>query len=102
MDITNNNASLITLSRFFAYWVKAPNAQKIERLFLNGAVIWNTSDPDTPSDIPTEGNWANGADLIIPNATTRTLLVQFSNDLQPAGYEVHLVFDGSCQVVGVK
>jgi len=102
MDITNNNGSDITINRFFAYWIKSPNSQKIARLFLNGAVIWNTSDPNSPSDIPTEGNWANNADLTILNATTETLLIEFPNDLQPSGYEVHIVFDVPCQVIGNK
>ncbi len=100
MDITNNSGGPITIKRFFAYWVKQPNSQKIERLVLNGIVIWNTSDPDSPSDIPTESNWANGADLTILDATTETLLIQFPNNLQPTGYDVHLVFDIGCQVFG--
>lgn len=102
MDITNLTKSTITINRFFAYWVKSPTSQKIERLLLDGAVIWNTSDPDSPSDIPAEGNWVNGADLTIPDATTRNFLIQFPNDLQPTGYEVHIVFDIGCQVWGTK
>ena len=102
MDIFNSNKSTITINRFFAYWVKSPTSQKIERLFLNGAVIWNTSDPDSPSDIPTEGNWVNGADLSIPGTTTRNFLIQFPNNLQPTGYEVHIVFDIGCQVIGTQ
>ena len=102
MDITNNHGSDIAISQFFAYWVKSPTSQKIERLLLNGAVIWNTSDPDSPSDIPAEGNWVNGASLTIPNATTQNLLIQFPNDLQPTGYEVHILFDIICQVMGTK
>jgi hypothetical protein len=108
MDITNNNGSTITIKRFFAYWVKLPNSQKIDRLFLNSVMIWNTSDPDSPSDIPTEGNWITGADLTIPDATTRNFLIQFPNFLQPTGYEVHIVFDidgippDDCQVIGTQ
>jgi len=102
MDITNNSGATITLNRFFAYWVKLPNSQKINRLFLNGVVIWNTSDPDSPTDIPTESNWRSGADRTIPDATARTLLIRFPNNLQPTGYEAHLVFDIGCQVIGVK
>ena len=102
MDITNNNGATITINRFFAYWVELPPSQKIARLLLDSVVIWNTSDPDSPSDIPTEGNWVNGADLTVPNVTTRNLLIQFPNDLQPTGYEVHIVFDIGCQVIGIK
>ena len=107
MDITNTSGSSITLTRFFAYWVELPSAQKIDRLLLNGTVIWNTSDPDSPSDIPTEGNWVNGADLIIPDGTTRNFVIEFSDNLQPTGYEVHIVFDLplspiDCQVIGTQ
>ena len=104
MDITNSSGGglTITINRFFAYWVKLPNSQKIDKLFLNSVMIWNTSDPDSPSDIPTEGNWAAGADLTIPDATTRNFLIQFPNNLQTTGYEVHLVFDIGCQVIGTQ
>lgn len=101
IDIINSGPT-VTINRFFAYWVKTPTSQKIDRLFLNSAVIWNTSDPDSPSDIPTEGNWVNGADLTIPKATTRNFLIEFPNNLQPTGYEVHLVFDVGCQVIGTQ
>jgi len=102
MDITNNTTAPITVNRFFSYWVKLPNSQKIDKLFLNGALIWNTSDPDSPSDIPTEGNWVNTANLTIPASATETFLIQFSNPLQVTGYEVHISFDIGCQVFGLK
>lgn len=102
MDITNTSGLPITINRFFAYWVKSPTSQKIDRIFFNGVMVWNTSDPDSPSDIPTEGNWINGADLTIPDVTTRNLLIQFPNGLQPTGYEVHLVFNIGCQVIGTQ
>ncbi len=100
MDITNNSGSAITINRFFAYWVKSPNSQKIARLLLNGAVIWNTSDPTSPSDIPTESNWASGGNRTIPDPTPQTFLIQFQDNLQPTGYQVHIVFDIGCQVIG--
>ena len=102
MDITNSTKSPVTITRFFSYWVKAPNSQKIDKLFLNGAMIWNTSDPNSPSDIPTESNWANNANLTIPGLSTETFLIQFSNNLQSTGYEVHIEFDLGCQVIGNK
>ena len=102
MDITNKSGSTITINRFFAFWVKLQPSQKIERLIFNGVTVWNTSDPDSPSDIPTEGDWINGADLTLTNGNTRTLLMQFPNILEPTGYEVHLVFDIGCQVIGTK
>lgn len=103
MNITNNNGSTITITRFFAYWIKEPISQKIDRLFLNGPEIWNKSDPDSPSDFPAEGDWLGGADLTILDGTVGSFVIHFSNDLlQPTGYEVHIVFDIGCQVVGTK
>ena len=100
MDITNTSGVDVNINRFFAYWVEAPSSQKISRLFHNGVVVWNPSDPDSPTDIPTESNWSVGADLMIPNATTRTFLIEFGDNLQTTGYEVHIVFDFGCQVIG--
>jgi hypothetical protein len=102
VEITNNSGSTITINRFFAYWVQTPASQKVSQLLLNGVLIWNPSDPDSPTDIPTEGDWVNGADLTIPDATTSTLVVLFSDDLQATGYEVHVVFDSGCQVSGSR
>jgi len=101
-DITNNSGGTITISRFFAYWVKSPNSQKIIRLFLNGGRIWNTSDPFPPSDFPSESPFADGAILTIPDATTSPFLLRFQDDLQPTGYEVHVYFDIGCQISGTK
>jgi hypothetical protein len=103
MDITNNYAAPITINRLFAYWQKTPQSQKLDQIYLNGFSIWNTADPDSPSDIPTEGggNWpGNPADRTIPSTGTGNLVIQFLNDLQPGGYEVHIVFDIGCQVQG--
>ena len=102
MDIINNSGTQITITSFFAYWPDIPTAQKIDQLFIGGTMVWNRSDPDSPSDIPTEGNWVNGADLTIPDKNVKNLLIQFSNDLQPTGYEMHVVFDIGCQVISTR
>jgi hypothetical protein len=102
MDITNSGGSNVTINRFFAYWVKLPTSQKIDTLTLNGATIWDTSDVTSPSDIPTESGWKNGANLTIPNGATQTFVAQFQNNLQATGYEVHIYFDIGCQVIGNK
>lgn len=104
MDITNSSVNNITINRFFAHWVKTPTSQKLDRLLLDGNLIWNTSDTTPPSDIPTEGNWRRGAgsDRTILSGTTETFVVQFQNNLQPTGYEVHVTFNTGCQVIGTK
>lgn len=98
--ITNNNGTPITITRFFAYWVKSPNSQKLASLSLNGTPIWNPSDSNTPSDIPTEGDWINKSSLTISDATPQSFVVQFQDNLQGTGYKVYIVFDIGCQVVG--
>ena len=99
MDINNNSGGIITIDRFFAYWVKSSPSQKIDRLLLNGSPIWNTSDSTTPSDIPTEGNWIGSADRTIPAGAAMNFVVRFQDNLQTGGNEVHIVFDISCQVI---
>jgi hypothetical protein len=100
MDITNNGGTDIVLTRLFAYWLKTPTSQKLDKLFLNGLEIWNKSDPDSPSDIPAEGNFVGGADLTIPAGALRPFVIQFAENLQATGYEVHIVFNVPCQVIG--
>jgi len=102
MNITNNSGSPVTINRVFAYWEKTATSQKLDRLFLNGISIWNISDTDSPSDIPTEGKFQAGADLTIPNATSYNFVVHFQDDLIPTGYEVHVFFDSGCQVFSKK
>jgi hypothetical protein len=103
-DITNASGAQIDITRFFAYWVESPTSQKLDKLFLDSVEIWNRSDPDSPSDIPSagDGNWISAA-LTIPDATTGNFIVQFQDPLEPGNYEVHIVFNtviGSCQVSG--
>lgn len=102
MTITNNSGSPVTINRVFVYWEKTTTSQKLDRLLINGASIWNISDNDSPSDIPTEGNFQNGANLTIPNATPYNFVVHFQDDLIPTGYEVHVFFDSGCQVFSKK
>jgi hypothetical protein len=99
-DITNSSGVPITITRFFAYWVKTPNSQKLDKLFLDGIQVWNVSDVTSPSDIPTEGNWMGSANLTIPDATAQNFVAQFQENLQPTGYEIHIIFDIGCQVIG--
>jgi len=97
--ITNSHGAPITINRFFALWVKNTSSQKLANLTLNGNVVWNPSDTFPPSDVPTESNWVNGSNLTIPDATTQDLLIQFQDNLDTTGNEIHIVFDIGCQVV---
>jgi len=79
--------------------VKNTSSQKLANLTLNGNVVWNPSDNFPPSDVPTESNWVNGSILTIPDATAQDLLIQFQDNLDTTGNEIHIVFDIGCQVV---
>lgn len=101
MDITNTSGSDITIDSVFLYWEPTPASQKVQQLLLDGALIWNPSDPDSPTDIPAEGNWINGANRTILNGATSSLGILFSQDLQASGYELHVIFNSlNCQVSG--
>jgi hypothetical protein len=101
-DITNSSGGPVTITRFFAYWIKTPTSQKLDRLFLDGNPVWNISDVSPPSDIPAEGNWMGGANLTIPDLTAQNFRVQFQENLQPTGYQIHIIFDIGCQVIGTQ
>ena len=81
--------------------MKSPTSQKLDKLFLNTIEIWNKSDPDTPSDIPTEGNWISAALTIPGDGTPQNFVIEFQDPLEPGTYDVHIVFNTvSCQVSG--
>ena len=102
LDITNNSGATIFITRFFAYWDKTPPSQQLNKLFLNTVEIWNEADLDSPSDIPTEGNWSSIA-ISIDNGATGNLVIEFEEPLQPTGYEIHIFFFPiSCQVTGTQ
>jgi len=103
MDITNNNVTDMIITRLFAYWLKSSPSQKITKLLLNGVEIWDISDTDSPSDIPTEGDFKGAVGLrTILIGTTSNFVIQFQDPLQPTGYEAHIVFGTGCQVKGTK
>ena len=100
MDIINSNVTPITIEGFHADWVKIAPSQKLSKLFLGGAEIWNISDNTPPSDIPAEGNW-NSANRTIPgNGTVGILIVQFQDPLEPGNYQLQITFDIGCPVTG--
>lgn len=99
MNITSFHPGQVSIERVFTYWVKAPTSQKLDKLFLNGVAIWDISDPDSPSDIPSEGNW-NGANRLIPSINSANFIVQLQEPLAAGNYSVSIVFDISCQVLG--
>ena len=102
MDITNNSGATITIDSVHVVWAKVTPSQKLDKLLLDGNEIWNISDVTPPSDIPTEGNFVNGADHTILNAITRNFVIRFGDQLSlnPGDYQVDNTFDNGCQVSG--
>lgn len=100
MDITNNNVAPITIDSFHADWVKVSPSQKLSKLFLTGAEIWNIADNTPPSDIPTEGNWNSANRTILGNGAVDNLVVQFQEPLEPGNYQLLITFDNGCPVTG--
>jgi hypothetical protein len=101
MIISNNTGFPVTITRFFAYWPESSTTQKLTEISLDGTVIWNSSDPDSPSDIPSENPFVSGATRTVP-AGVATLNLQFQEPVAPNGYEVHVVFSTNCQVIATK
>jgi hypothetical protein len=100
MNITNSSGAPVTITRLYAIWEKSSPSQQLDRLFLDGVEIWNKSDPNSPSDIPDEGTFVGTADLTIADPLPHILTIQFLENVQPGTYDVHIVFDNSCQVIG--
>jgi hypothetical protein len=101
MTILNNSGMPITIERMFAHWVESPSSQKIDRLLLDGAIIWDIASPHSPSDIPGQNMWQANVDRTIV-ASSGDFVIDFQDPLQASGYEVHIVFDIGCQVVGTR
>jgi hypothetical protein len=99
-DITNGASGSILITRFFAQWVESiPPAQSLDQLSLQGVSIWDRSDPNSPSDIPSEGAWKIPLSNRVIPVGVRTFTIQFKNALEPGDYQVYLVFGGiNCQV----
>ena len=100
-DITNNTGGTI---RSAAFLPTGPSTDGSEDrpVAPNGAEVWNKSDPDSPTNIPAEGNWTKQRYPLYHKRGRGSLLIQFSNDLQPTGYEVHVIFEHGCQVIGTR
>jgi len=81
----------------YVNWIETPSSQRLDKILINSTLVWNVSDPNAPSDIPTEGNWLTDSPSISGGITNFSIL--FGDDLQTSGYEVRIVFNIGCQVV---
>jgi len=99
MDITNSGGPA-TITRFYAIWNKSSSSQLLAKLLLDGLEIWDRSDPNSPSDFPDEGNFIASANLTIADPLPHPFAIQFQENVEPGTYDVHIVFDNTCQVSG--
>jgi hypothetical protein len=101
MNITNNSVSDTSIDSIHIEWVEFPS-QNVTQITLAGSVLFFASDPDEPSDLPSELPWAGGADLSLPAGTPKTLIIEYINNLQNGTYNVDVAFPAplNCQVHG--
>jgi hypothetical protein len=101
--LINSGPSPLTIQQLFVYWPDSPSSQLLARLMFKGNTVWNPADPDSPSDIPAEGNWQSGADLLVPNDNLPySFILEFGDSLQSTGYQVYFIFDTGCQMSTIK
>jgi hypothetical protein len=99
MSITNSHGTTITIDSLHIVWIKVPGSQQLTLISLQAVPVMNSTDSDSPSDIPSEKSWKSGANLDIPDATTEPLDIQFSGNLAPGDYSINVVVLGlGCQV----
>lgn len=64
---------------------------------FGGVTIVNASDPQLPSDYPSEKNWTGTqSDRELAASDSKLLELLFGDDLQPSGYSITVTFDNGC------
>jgi len=64
---------------------------------FNGVTMVNSSDPQPPSDYPSEKNWTGTqSDRELAASDSKLLELLFGDDLQPSGYSITVTFDNGC------
>ncbi len=97
MTITNNGATLVTITRIYIIWPDTPVAQMVSEVKFNGVTIVNASDPQPPSDYPSEKNWKGiQSDRELAASDSKLLELLFGDDLQSGGYSITVTFDNGC------
>lgn len=99
MLITNNGGSVVVITGISVNWPDDPLSQMVEKVELGGVVIVNASEPEPPSDFPSERNWTGTEnDLTLGASDSKLLALFFLEDLQAGGYSLTVDFDNSCSL----
>jgi hypothetical protein len=102
MNLVNSVSppSPVSIDSIHLVWVKPSSSPslRLTAILLNGGTIFNATDPNSPSDIPSERDWASGATLEILDGATVPLVMQFSDVLGSGDQSIAIVFDIGCQV----
>jgi len=95
--ITNNGSTLVTITGININWPDTPVSQMVKEVKFRGATIVNASDPQPPSDYPSEKDWkGTESDRALEAFDSQLLEFLFENNLQSSGYSITITFDNGC------
>lgn len=99
MTIKNNESTLVTITGISVNWLPTPESQMINEVKFNGVTIVNSSDPQPPSDYPSEKNWmGTQSDRELSASDSKLLELLFQDNLQSSGYSITVTFDNGCML----
>jgi hypothetical protein len=97
MTITNNGSTLVTITGINVNWPDTPESQTVNEVKFNSVTIVNSSDPQPPSDYPSEKNWTGTqSDRELAVSESKLLVLLFQDNLQASGYSITITFDNGC------
>ncbi|MBI5352095.1 MAG: hypothetical protein HZB50_05610 [Chloroflexi bacterium] len=97
MTITNNGSTLVTITSLNVNWPDTPVSQMLTEVKFNSVTIVNSSDPQPPSDFPSERNWTGTqSDRELAVSASKLLVLLFGDNLQSSGYSITVTFDNGC------
>ncbi len=104
ITISNPSPSPVYIASLQASWVDSP-AQQLESILMDTVTIWDTTDGDPPTDIPTEGAWAVADGSRQINGNSATILWFFFKKVlvvNPATDNVVVRLNNGCVVTAVR
>jgi len=97
ITITNNGGTLVTITSISVNWPDTPISQNVKEVKFNGVTIVNSSDPQPPSDYPSESNWTGAeGDRELAASDSKLFELLFQDNLQSSGYSITITFDNGC------
>jgi hypothetical protein len=97
MTITNNGGTLVTITGINVNWPATPESQMVNEVKFGDVTIADSSDPQSPSDYPSERNWTGTqSDRELAASDSKLLALLFGYNLQSNGYSITVTFDNGC------